>query len=367
MPKTLTLKILTLAGLAVTSVASAQNFFENWDSYANGTNMHGVNGWKGWDNDPQFTAFTSNAQAASAPNSIAITGASDLVHEYTNTLGQWVYKCKLFIPTGSTGTTYFILLNNYNDGATAIKRWSVEYNINMTTGMITDDFAPTAPPIPIVYGSWQPIRCEIDLTGNTVVQSYAGVSWPSRWWKNPADTNTLDKIAAVDLYANNVGPVYYDDIVLLPNPYLVTATSVVTTMGSTLGGNAASLSADDENKYAVLCDEFDSNGEVVATYTTLDREPKSINCVLQSRAGRNDLSQFWRIRRYSDSSWELLQFATTSLVDTNYSKSITSNVTNYSDSAGTMSMQVSWIPQGDIDAADGWSMSIDVLRFDLVP
>ena len=77
---------------------------DNFDSYATGSQLHGQGGWKGWDNNPAAGALTSSAQARSAPNSAAIVGASDLVHQYSGyTSGQWVYTAWQYVPTNFTG------------------------------------------------------------------------------------------------------------------------------------------------------------------------------------------------------------------------------------------------------------------------
>ena len=77
---------------------------DNFDSYATGSQLIGQGGWEGWDNNPAAGALTSSAQALSAPNSAAIVGATDLVHQYSGyTSGQWVYTARQFIPAGFTG------------------------------------------------------------------------------------------------------------------------------------------------------------------------------------------------------------------------------------------------------------------------
>jgi hypothetical protein len=91
-------------------------WMDNFDSYATGSQLHGQGGWKGWSNNPSAGALTSDAQANSAPNSAAILGASDLVHEYDGyTSGAWVYTAMQFVPNGFVGQSYFILLNSYDD------------------------------------------------------------------------------------------------------------------------------------------------------------------------------------------------------------------------------------------------------------
>ena len=112
-----TLCVLALALFALTATAARAEFLENFDSYAAGSQMHGQGGWKGWDNSPSAGAVVSTSQAFSAPNSVEITGGSDLVHVFTEaTSGTWEFTAKQYVPSTVSGTTYFILLNRYIDG-----------------------------------------------------------------------------------------------------------------------------------------------------------------------------------------------------------------------------------------------------------
>jgi hypothetical protein len=70
---------LTIAMMA-SAAAGAVPWADNFDLYATGANMHAVGGWKGWSNDPTFTAFTTNFQARSAPNSLDIVSNGDMIH-----------------------------------------------------------------------------------------------------------------------------------------------------------------------------------------------------------------------------------------------------------------------------------------------
>ena len=92
---------------------------DNFDSYALGTDLHGVGGWKGWDNDPTWTAYVSDTQAQSTPHSVEIAGDSDLVHEYGYTTGNYTFKTYVYIPTDFVGQSYFIMLSDYTDGGGA--------------------------------------------------------------------------------------------------------------------------------------------------------------------------------------------------------------------------------------------------------
>ena len=73
---------------------------ENFDSYADGSSMHGQGGWKGWDNDPAWTAYVTSFLSQSEPHSVDIAGPTDLIHEYDGyTTGQYIYTAWMYIPT----------------------------------------------------------------------------------------------------------------------------------------------------------------------------------------------------------------------------------------------------------------------------
>ena len=70
--------------------------------------------------------------------------------------------------------------------------------------------------IPIIRGQWVELRYEIDLAANTVEvllqrALILNPCWRRRYWG-------VMRSAAVDLFANNAGAVYYDDISLRKAP-----------------------------------------------------------------------------------------------------------------------------------------------------
>jgi hypothetical protein len=191
-----------------------EDWFEDWDSYPTGQNMHGVGGWKGWGNDPAATAYTTDAQARSAPNSIDILGASDLVHEYDIDAGPWRYTAWQYIPGDFSGESYFILLNQYDD-AGATNNWSTQVNFSSLTGMVTPEGLCGGTPVPLVQDQWVEIRVEIDLDADTQEFYYDDqLVWECSWSEGVSGGG-ITSIAAVDLFANLATSVYYDDLSLI--------------------------------------------------------------------------------------------------------------------------------------------------------
>ncbi|MFZ0546879.1 MAG: hypothetical protein WAM60_15640 [Candidatus Promineifilaceae bacterium] len=210
--------VLLLAAVMPLMVFAGGPWSDNFDSYSTGMDLHGVGGWKGWGDVPSASASTTSDQARSTPNSVEIMGASDLVHEYSTASGKWVYTAWQYIPGNMTGTTYFIMLNRYDDACVDCN-WSVEVQFDSISGTMIDD-GGTAMPQPYITDQWVEIRIEIDLDADTQDFYYNGLLFYSGTWNGyvtGAGTGS-NVIANVDLFANGATSVYYDDMSLVEVP-----------------------------------------------------------------------------------------------------------------------------------------------------
>ena len=212
-----------VAVVMMAATGAMAQYSENFDGYATGSQLHGQGGWKGWDNDPAWSAPTSDLHSVSPANSAEIGGMADLVHEFNVAGGAWEFSTMQFIPDGSTGRNYFLLLNEYSDGGPY--DWSVQLSCELDTGTIMSDFGGGAS-LPIKYGQWAELKFDIDLDANTVDEYYDGDFLATHQW----DDTGSNTIGAVDLFGNGASPIYYDNINLVPEP-----TSLVMLLGSGLG------------------------------------------------------------------------------------------------------------------------------------
>ncbi|MCF7975282.1 MAG: discoidin domain-containing protein [Phycisphaerae bacterium] len=201
--------------VGVASIASGQVFWDDFESYPAGQ-IVGQGGWEGWAGDAGAGAPVSTAQAFSGTKSIEIVPTADLVHTYDISGGKWVFTAKQYIPSGKTGQTYFILLNQYG----AANDWSIQTTYNLATGAIATWTGAVS--TTIAFDQWVELKYIIDLDLNSVTEYYNGVEIDTRVW----DDNTHGTLQAVDLYGNSAGSVYYDDIRLLP--YLMSLTAADT-------------------------------------------------------------------------------------------------------------------------------------------
>jgi hypothetical protein len=208
--KRLLLVVCTLALGTLLPVVAHAEWVDGFESYAVGSSLHGQGGWIGWLNDPAATAYVSNLYAHGGSKSVAITGASDLVHQYTGyNTGTWTYTTWQYIPSNFTGQTYFILLNTY----AAVNNWSTE--VNFTNGLVGATSVPGSS-LPLIYNQWVEIRVEINLDNDEQLFFYGGdLLYVSSWTAGASGGGGVLNIGAVDLYANGASPVYYDDMSLV--------------------------------------------------------------------------------------------------------------------------------------------------------
>ncbi len=204
--------LLAVVALTLAPAAAHAQWSENFDSYPNGTDLHGVGGWHGWDGAAGATAFVTDAQSLSSPHSVDINGPSDLVHEYDAAGGQWTYIAWQYIPGSFSGTTYFIINNLYNDGGPY--NWSIQIPFDATSGLMTDDYSGDLQPF--ITDQWVEIRVEIDLDADFREVYYNGALFSSWTWTT--DVDSVLEIGAVDLFANGASSVYYDNLSLVPAP-----------------------------------------------------------------------------------------------------------------------------------------------------
>jgi hypothetical protein len=225
--KLLVLGVILLLSASVIPLASAQTraptpqkttviWNDNFDTYTNGTLLDGspgAGGWKGWDSVPDAHGTVTNVMSHSAPQSNMISDASDNVHEYDVTSGNFTYIAWQYIPQDFQGQTYFILLSDYYDGGDQSCKWAVQ--LRFDSDLMVVESERDAVTLPLKMGKWCEIRVEGNLTSDNMVVYYDGdLLIAKNWTAGPDNTQGYGmlKLSAVDLFANLASPVYYDDL-----------------------------------------------------------------------------------------------------------------------------------------------------------
>jgi hypothetical protein len=210
--------VLSLTSISLT--ARSASVFDDFESYTPGSNLHGQGSWQGWDNDSSKGALVTTGTALSGSQGVTVGGNTDLVRIFGGVSGGcWVFSLWQYVPSSSDGTTYVILLNQYQDGGPC--NWSVQIENNMTTGKVVSDLSLTGPStVDLIKDRWVEYQFHVNLAANSVAEYYNGELLSTHPWQSGG----LNRIQALDLYAEGSGPVYYDDVSLkqIPEPASLT-------------------------------------------------------------------------------------------------------------------------------------------------
>ena len=197
------------AALLLIVPAASADWSDNFDSYALGSGLIGQGGWDGWEGSAAADAFVSDTQALSAPHSLLSVPTTDIVQEYTEVSGDWIMTGYCYIPTGSTGKQFFIMLNIY-DGSTSTFNWSVQLEYDADGAIVTDTYSSAV--ASMIYDTWVQVRVEIHLDINVYELYYNNVFMASNAWQ---DGSGVNEIAALDIYSQGGSSIYWDDLTLI--------------------------------------------------------------------------------------------------------------------------------------------------------
>ncbi|MBC8218026.1 MAG: hypothetical protein H8E73_06125 [Planctomycetes bacterium] len=179
-------------------------YFEDFESFDAGTDLHGQAGWEGWYDAAGSAAPVSDKYAFSGTKSIEVVSSADVVQVLDITEGKWVLTAMQYIPSGTSGVSRFHMQNQYQNGA--IGR-SVQWSFSLSDGVVGEDYDAGAS-ASIIYDEWIELKLIIDLDNDLLEQYYNGELFSSRAWVFSGSS----QIQSIDLYGNGASSVYYDDI-----------------------------------------------------------------------------------------------------------------------------------------------------------
>ena len=191
--------------LLLASVASADfTWTENFDSYDSGSGLNGQGGWFCWDDNPAYDGYIYAGQSQSAPHSLVIEPTSDMVQEFNIMSGEATITAWNYIPTGSTGDQFFILLAVYMGPDS---EWALNMKFDSDAGVVStvEGTSTTG----IVYDQWVEVKVEIDLAGDSQSIYYNGTLLDTVQW---SPTAGIYQFGAVDLFSDGGSSIYWDDL-----------------------------------------------------------------------------------------------------------------------------------------------------------
>ncbi len=222
---------------------------EDFDCYAPSSQLIGQGGWDGWDGNTNANATVVSDLRNSWPNSVKITGSTDVVRSFTGyTTGRWVFKDKWYVSSASVGDSYLILLNKYLANNHDLQHdWSVILRARASDRTLTS--TQTGGSLPLVLDDWADVRVEVDLDANSARLFYNGQFLTAHPW---APQGGQHEIAAVDLYSDNSSSLsYHDDLDLVAGPVNLNPTSFSVFRGTLESGALSDLLTSDDLRVIV--------------------------------------------------------------------------------------------------------------------
>ncbi len=209
-------------GASALHVSAIGPWSDNFDSYTDGQLLDGTSddgGWVGWANNAGAYGTVTNDNYRSAPYAVDINGASDLVHLYGDTTGEWVFKAWQFIPVGQSGGTYggtYFIMNDVYTAGGADTHWAVQIQFDNNLDVVESEF--DAATLPLIYDQWIELRVEINFDIDWFKFYYNDQLLVEKPWTEgvQAQNDGTLCLAAIDLFADSSTTVYYDDLSWLP-------------------------------------------------------------------------------------------------------------------------------------------------------
>lgn len=185
---------------------------DDFDSYTNGQGIHGLGGWEAWDNNTDANAYVTDLYSNSPPNSLEIYDISDIVYQFSGLdSGTWTLSCNVYIDSATySGASAFIMLSQYAHGGP--NNWALQIEFNHASGKVRDIDGSSE--LDLIYDEWVELRNEINLEDDIQKFYYGGELLVEKSWKEGASGGGFKNIAAIDLWGNTAGSVYYDDFVM---------------------------------------------------------------------------------------------------------------------------------------------------------
>jgi hypothetical protein len=178
------------------STASAQ-WLDTFDSYAPGP-LALQSLWEEWSGSTGVDADVVNTLSFTPSNSVMIVTDNDVVYDFANlpggrpASGVWVASVMTFVPAGTTGTGWYIMMNDYPINL----QWSLQIQFDATNGKVIDGTKTRK----LVYNRWVEFVVAIDLDHDRYDTWYNSLSLSvAQSWKGMTGQ---DVIAALDLYGD---------------------------------------------------------------------------------------------------------------------------------------------------------------------
>jgi hypothetical protein len=215
---------ITCAGLLLGAPQASAQWVDKFDSYDPAIKLTLQSNWEMWTGSSGVDADVVTTYSLTPSNGLLITGqptfgmnGNDVVYDFVNlgggqpTSGTYVAYARVYVPTGSTGVGWFIMLNSYPSPL----NWSVQVQFNANTDVVHANEPTGLGDLTLVRDQWMPLVTCIDLD-NDRVDIFYGTDLLCK--NQPWIVNGSQQIACIDLYggepAGGISELYYENVSL---------------------------------------------------------------------------------------------------------------------------------------------------------
>jgi hypothetical protein len=229
-------KIYYLLGcVALSSVANAQLFTDDFESYNTGALGPQSTSWTTWSGTEGGAedGIVSTAQASSGTKSIYFNstaaggGPQDCVLDFgpVYNSGVFTYQSDFFV--NATKSAYF----NFQASQTIGQTWALNVNMSGNSISIDDGITPDLAIGSYTSGTWFTLKIEANLTLG-LWKAYVDGTLIGVW------ENGINSLASIDLFPLQGSQFYVDDVSFDQTPYTISATNAAIS-GLNMDGNIA--------------------------------------------------------------------------------------------------------------------------------
>ncbi|MCK5035585.1 MAG: hypothetical protein KAS73_06820 [Candidatus Sabulitectum sp.] len=198
-------KLLIPIAMIVFAVSASAEWFENFDSYDEGSGIHGQGGWEGWCGNPDWdTTCVTTEQYNSAPQSLALNPESVIAQPREETSGIWTLTLESFIPSGTTGNRTLAILCDYPDAD-----YDAMIFFDADVGIVYEPLSVQG--TAMKFDQWVEVEIVMNLDENTYALYYDNINFYTYDWPGS------DVLAAISLnqYSASASTTYWDDFSLV--------------------------------------------------------------------------------------------------------------------------------------------------------
>lgn len=150
-------------------------------------------------------------------------------------------------------------------------------------------------------------------------------------------------------------------------PPVFNPSSIAAISGTPAGGGVNEILTSNDAYYNLQCDEGSPNGEVEIIATSPLSSVSELAIALETSATRTAIGQSVSLFDWNALSYVQVDYRIVQLTDSRYILRVTNSPSRFLNGSRQLRLRIKWVPNTDVEDADGWAQRIDRCIFRAVP